>query len=73
MSGTQLEAWRGAFGDAYVERNAVSAEVLRARIAMWAAILRSLPGVRLEILRLPPGPLLLHGAALDSSPGPVRR
>jgi len=50
MSGTQLEAWRGAFGDAYVERNAVSAEVLRARIAMWAAILRSLPGVRLEAI-----------------------
>ncbi len=50
MTGTQLEAWRGAFGDAYVERNAISTEVLRTRTAMWAGILRSLPGVRLEAI-----------------------
>jgi pseudaminic acid biosynthesis-associated methylase len=50
MSEAQLEAWRGAFGDAYIERNAVSTAVLRARTAMWAEILRSIPGASLETI-----------------------
>jgi pseudaminic acid biosynthesis-associated methylase len=39
-STAQLDAWRGAFGDAYVERNDLSAEMLAARGAMWARILK---------------------------------
>lgn len=35
----QVEFWRGAFGDAYTDRNALSSEALRARTAMWARIL----------------------------------
>ncbi len=40
----QLAQWRGAFGDAYIERNAADAKRLRASTAMWAKILQSLAG-----------------------------
>jgi pseudaminic acid biosynthesis-associated methylase len=35
----QLEFWRGDFGNAYVDRNDASPEMMRARVAMWAEIL----------------------------------
>lgn len=35
----QLDAWRGDFGDDYVERNAPLDEVLRIRTRMWARFL----------------------------------
>ena len=39
----QLEAWRGAFGDSYVERNAATPAVLAARARMWARAFERLP------------------------------
>jgi pseudaminic acid biosynthesis-associated methylase len=42
---TQLQFWRGTFGDAYTERNSATAEQLRARVAMWARILRASTGI----------------------------
>jgi len=35
----QVDFWRGAFGDAYTDRNALSGDALRARTAMWARVL----------------------------------
>ncbi len=40
----QLAQWRGAFGDAYIERNVADAKRLRASTAMWARILQSIAG-----------------------------
>jgi pseudaminic acid biosynthesis-associated methylase len=40
----QLQFWRGDFGDSYTERNATDAELLRARVAMWAAIMDGTSG-----------------------------
>jgi pseudaminic acid biosynthesis-associated methylase len=37
----QLDAWRGDFGNEYVDRNAPLADVLRMRTRMWAAMLKS--------------------------------
>lgn len=39
---SQLDAWRGEFGDDYVDRNEVSDDALAARVAMWTRILRPL-------------------------------
>jgi pseudaminic acid biosynthesis-associated methylase len=41
---SQLDAWRGDFGDAYTERNAPEEPMLRARTVLWAEILRPLLG-----------------------------
>lgn len=38
----QLEAWRGDFGDAYIERNAPTESTIEARILMWKRILGGL-------------------------------
>ncbi len=35
----QIEMWRGAFGDAYTDRNLASPEMMGARIALWSEIL----------------------------------
>jgi len=51
----QLEHWRGAFGDAYTDRNAPTPELIRPRMLMWARILQSLAGE-------PPGSILEVGA-----------
>jgi pseudaminic acid biosynthesis-associated methylase len=37
---TQLDAWRGDFGDEYVDRNAPLDDVLRMRTRMWAEMLK---------------------------------
>lgn len=36
----QLDAWRGEFGDAYIERNESLTEVLRLRTRIWAELLK---------------------------------
>lgn len=42
MSDTaQLDAWRGDFGDAYVDRNEALDDVLRMRTRMWADMLKA--------------------------------
>jgi spore coat polysaccharide biosynthesis protein SpsF len=51
----QERLWRGGFGDAYTERNAVSETKLAALTANWAAILRSTIGA-------PPRSILEVGA-----------
>ena len=38
----QLDAWRGDFGDEYVDRNAALDDVLRMRTRMWAQMLKGL-------------------------------
>jgi spore coat polysaccharide biosynthesis protein SpsF len=53
----QIEFWRGAFGDAYTDRNTASSEQLRARVALWAEILR-------HMLPAPPRSILEVGANL---------
>lgn len=40
----QLNTWRGEFGDLYTARNVADAATQRARIKMWAQILRSIEG-----------------------------
>lgn len=35
----QVQFWRGEFGDAYIERNAATADDLRARVALWAPVM----------------------------------
>ncbi len=56
-SAAQIEFWRGAFGDAYTERNAATPERLRARVALWAEILS-------HMLSAPPATVLEVGANL---------
>lgn len=41
----QLLFWRGEFGGDYIERNSANAQNLRARVAMWSEIMRSVSGV----------------------------
>lgn len=41
---SQIEFWRGAFGDEYAERNALDPAALRSRLAMWARVLAPLAG-----------------------------
>src|SRR5262245_30800064 len=53
----QAEFWRGAFGDAYTERNAASVEHLRARVVLWSEILA-------HTLAAPPASVLEVGANL---------
>jgi spore coat polysaccharide biosynthesis protein SpsF len=49
----QLAEWSGDFGDAYVERNPVTAEILRRKLRDWSTILSnvsgSLPATILEV------------------------
>jgi spore coat polysaccharide biosynthesis protein SpsF len=45
--GKQLQFWRGQFGDAYIERNAVTPERIIQRNLCFGAILRYLRGERL--------------------------
>jgi spore coat polysaccharide biosynthesis protein SpsF len=49
----QLDTWRGAFGDAYVDRNQADDDALGARTRMWARMLERLG---------PLGPVLEVGA-----------
>jgi pseudaminic acid biosynthesis-associated methylase len=44
----QLEFWRGAFGDDYIERNPLNEATVRARVAMWMRILKPLEGRPLD-------------------------
>ncbi len=53
----QIEFWRGAFGDSYTDRNTASEEQLRARVALWAEIMR-------YMLPAPPRSILEVGANL---------
>jgi pseudaminic acid biosynthesis-associated methylase len=53
----QLAMWRGAFGDAYTDRNIASPEMMGARIALWAQILG-------HTIAAPPGSILEVGANL---------
>ena len=60
VSTNQIEFWRGAFGDAYTDRNAATPEQLRARVALWAEILDRM-AVR------PPRSILEVGANLGTN------
>lgn len=51
----QVTFWRGAFGDAYRERNAPSEAAVQAKIAVWSRVLRALCGA-------PPDSILEIGA-----------
>jgi pseudaminic acid biosynthesis-associated methylase len=53
----QIEFWRGQFGDAYVDRNAVAPAQLNARVALWSLILS-------HTLSAPPRSILEVGANL---------
>lgn len=56
----QLKFWRGDFGDAYADRNAPEVDLLRARVALWASILKSLAGA-------PPESILEVGANVGNN------
>lgn len=45
---TQLDAWRGEFGDRYIDRNETLTEVLRMRTRMWAEMLKGTYGAEPE-------------------------
>ena len=45
---TQLDAWRGEFGDKYIDRNESLTEVLRMRTRMWAEMLKTTFGAEPE-------------------------
>src|SRR5690606_31955297 len=51
----QLRFWRGEFGNDYTDRNTHGAAELRARVALWAQILRHIEGA-------PPESILEVGA-----------
>jgi pseudaminic acid biosynthesis-associated methylase len=53
----QVEFWRGDFGNAYVDRNEASPEMMRARVALWSEILG-------HTLVAPPASILEVGANL---------
>ena len=53
----QLDFWRGDFGNAYVDRNVASPEIMRARVALWSEILG-------HTLTAPPAAILEVGANL---------
>ncbi|XBQ16433.1 MAG: pseudaminic acid biosynthesis-associated methylase [Oceanicaulis sp.] len=40
----QLKFWRGAFGDAYTDRCAVSADAVRGRLGVWAEMFKVMAG-----------------------------
>lgn len=44
MRQNQIDQWRGAFGDAYVDRNQADERRLRASVAMWAKIIDRMSG-----------------------------
>ncbi|WP_417497872.1 pseudaminic acid biosynthesis-associated methylase [Maricaulis sp.] len=44
----QLDAWRGEFGDRYVDRNETLTDVLRMRTRMWAELLKGTYGAEPE-------------------------
>jgi len=56
----QLKFWRGDFGNAYTDRNAIDPSLLRARVAMWAPILAELVGA-------PPRSILEVGANIGNN------
>ena len=39
-----LQAWAGAFGDAYTERNAVTDETVRGRVRLWSEVFARMHG-----------------------------
>lgn len=41
MTIEQLSDWKGAFGDAYVERNTPTPEILASRLRMWSRLLEA--------------------------------
>ena len=61
---TQLETWRGAFGDAYVDRNAADDAALAQRTKMWAGMLER---------AAPIGPILEVGANIGLNLRAVHR
>lgn len=56
----QLNFWRGQFGDSYTNRNSVDAGPLRARAAMWSAIMDGTKGA-------PPGSILEVGSNIGNN------
>lgn len=56
----QVAFWRGAFGDSYTARNAADAAQIRARVALWAAILA-------HAAAAPPRRILEVGANIGSN------
>lgn len=56
----QLRFWRGDFGNAYTDRNDSQAALLRARVALWAAILDATVGA-------PPRSILEVGANVGNN------
>lgn len=55
MNDRQVEFWRGDFGNAYTNRNNLKPDLARARVAMWASILR-------HTISKPPASILEVGA-----------
>ena len=58
--GKQLQAWRNEFGNQYTDRNALTPQLLRARIAMWSRLLSSTIGA-------PPQSILEVGANVGTN------
>jgi len=57
---TQLDRWAGDFGNAYINRNPDSDELLRIRLATWAPILRAMIGA-------PPSSILEVGSNIGAN------
>ena len=62
----QLDQWRGAFGDAYIERNRADAARLQVTTALWAKLLGRLAGD-------PPRSILEVGANVGANLHCIRR
>lgn len=60
MNSAQLEKWRGQFGNAYIERNRIDGERLRASTGMWSRLLGRLAGA-------PPRSILEVGANVGAN------
>lgn len=60
MTTAQVEFWRGAFGDAYANRNNVRPALIQARIVLWSEILR-------HTLAAPPTTILEVGANIGAN------
>lgn len=56
----QIDFWRGQFGDTYIGRNCADAEFLRARVAMWSAIMDGTKGA-------PPASILEVGSNIGNN------
>jgi len=56
----QLRFWRGEFGTHYIGRNEATQAQLRARVALWADILRTMPGA-------PPASILEVGCNIGNN------